>query len=162
MPSLVAASSRSSSAMTSETQAVVDFCRLLARTRKRFRQSHISVESSGRFANVSCTTSHGEKELVDGNSRNRSVEISFSLDSELHEVLRDGRYSLGVSVAIYNVDGVWKCYGDVGWSCRDTGWQEILSEEVDFVSLEQMKTGFLGFVERILVGYEGLVNGYSQ
>ncbi len=148
--------------MTSESQAIVDFCRILARTRKRFRQSHIAAEKSGCFADVSCTTSHGEKGLIDGNTRNSSVEISFSLDSELREVSNNGCYSAGASVAIYNVDGVWKCYGDVGWSCLDIGWEEFLSEEAEFDSLEQMKTGFLDFVEAILKAYDGLLAGYSQ
>ena len=85
--------------MTSETQAVVDFYRLLANTRRHFRKSHISSESSWSFADVSGTTSHGEKELIDGDSRNSAVEVSFSLDSELREVLSVWRYSLGVSVA---------------------------------------------------------------
>jgi hypothetical protein len=49
---------------------------------------------------VSGTTSHGEKKLIDGDSMNIAVEVSFSLDSELREVLSGGRYSQEVSVAI--------------------------------------------------------------
>lgn len=114
------------------------------------------------FANVSCTTSHGEKELVDGDARKSTIEVSFSLDSELREVPSDGRYSLGASVTIDNLDSIWKCYGDVGWSCKNTGWVQFVSEEVDLVFLEQMKNGFLKFVERILDGYERLANGQSR
>jgi len=148
--------------MTSESQAIVDFCRILARTRDRFRESEIAAERSDCFADVSCTMSHGEKGIIVGNTRTESVEISFSLDSELCEVSSDGRYSVGASVAIYNFDGVWKCYGDVGWSCLEVGWEDFVSEEAEFDSLEQMKDGFLGFVENLLNCYEGLLARYSQ
>ena len=39
---------------------------------------------------MSGTTSHGEKKLIDGDSMNIAVEVSFSLDSELREVLSGG------------------------------------------------------------------------
>ncbi len=84
--------------------------------------------------------------------------MSFSLDSELRTITDDGKYSIGASVAIYNVDGDWACRGDVGWSHRDSGWEEFTSMDTKFSSLAELRDGLPAFVERVLRSYGDLVN----
>lgn len=145
-----------------DTQVVADFCRILARVRSQFREAHIAVENSGRFAGVSCTVSHAEKDLIDGDKRVDAVEVSFSLDCDLREVTSDGKYSLGGSVAIYIVENAWKCYGDVGWSHRETGWEDFASMEAEFASFQDLLIGLPEFTERVLCSYNDLTNEHFE
>lgn len=114
------------------------------------------------FADVGCTVSHSEKDMIDANGRERSVEISFSLDSELPRPTDSGRYSIGVSVALYHLSGKWVCHGDVGWSCIDSGWEEFQSEESEYLSLSELRRGIPSVVSRLLKAYRGLTLQYFE
>jgi len=144
--------------MSQESQTIVEFCRVLACVRTLFRDSHIAAENSGHFADVKCTVSHAEKDLLVGEKRVGSIEVSFSLDGELPMITDDVKYSLGASVAIYNMDDDWACRGDVGWSHRDSGWEEFTSMDTKFTSLAQLGDGLSQFVESVLRNYGDLVN----
>ena len=97
-------------------------------------------------------------DLIDGEKRYNAVEISYSVDAELRSATPDGKYSLGGSVAIYFIKEGWKLVGDVGWSCRDVGWEPYYSRELEGVSLTALQAALPAFVKDILSRYVSFVD----
>jgi hypothetical protein len=101
--------------------AIANFCRLLARVRKLFRETHIYAEKQPCFKKVTTTVSHSEKDIITIKDRLPAVEVSFSVDGDLTKIFDGEKYSLGASVAIFYVQNEWRLEGDVGWSCSESG-----------------------------------------
>jgi len=149
-----------SETVMSETKIIVEYCHMLGSIRRMFRRAHIAIERSGRFKDVTCTVSHaegqhavvfGEKQRID------TVEVSYSLDCELFQETADGRYSLGASFALRHMGERWRCEGEIGWSCRDSGWEDFESLEITVDSVLESRSEIEAFVERILKSQAGLI-----
>src|SRR5262245_28565002 len=86
-----------------------------------------------------------------------TVEVSYSLDCELFQETADGRYSLGASFALRHMGDHWRCEGDVGWSCRHSGWEDFESHEMRVDSVLESRSEIEAFVERVLKSQSGLI-----
>ena len=139
--------------MTDSDRAVVSFSRKLASIRRMFREAHIFAEKQPCFRSVGTTVSHAERDVVDGDSRHPSVEVSFSVDGDLTQVIDEEKYSLGASVAIRFVQNEWRAEGEVGWSCFTLGWDEYRSFEMISKSVVDLEDSIEAFVASVLNCY---------
>lgn len=125
--------------MVDQDAIISDFMGLLADLRSSFRRAHIGAERVSRFATVDTTMGSSRIELADESGiRVPSVEVSISVDAELREQIGD-RYSLGVFLAVRYANGEWTTEAEVGWSCVQSGWDNIdswVQVESSFVELE--------------------------
>lgn len=142
-----------------KTQGAVDLCVALATMGKHFRHSHIRVEKLGFLRNVTTTAGHGETELILASGGHRTVESSMSLDADLAFPPDDYKSSIGVSVAVFFdfVERKWTLRGDIGWSCKETGWEEYESFEEDADSVDELTSRLQPFVARALQSYDKLI-----
>ena len=144
--------------MMKETDlAIVNFCRLLARVRKLFRETHIYAEKQPCFKGVTTTVSHSEKDIITINERLPAVEVSFSVDGDLNEVIDKEKYSLGASIAIFYVQDEWRVEGDVGWSCFESGWDDYESFEMVAKNTIELEGELESFVNKTLNSYKSAI-----
>ena len=144
--------------MDRESEIVELFCRILANVRRQFRKCHILIENTKCFKDVSCTVSHAEKNLTLQGESQKCVEVSFSLDSELPEVTEDGRYSVGVSVAVYKLQDKWLCQADVGWSVLELGWDGFRDFSSEYETLQELIDELPMFTSQALDEYVKMIN----
>ncbi|MGD9158473.1 MAG: hypothetical protein PVG39_08715 [Desulfobacteraceae bacterium] len=137
--------------------AIVNFCRMLAKIRKLFRETHIYAEKQPCFNGVTTTVSHSEKDIITVDERLPAVEISFSVDGELNEIIDKEKYSLGASIAIYYVQDEWRVEGDVGWSCVESGWDDYESFEMVAMNSIELENEIERFVNQTLNSYKSAI-----
>jgi len=150
---------------------IIRFCSVLAKAREQFRLAHIYVEKKDFLKEVTTTVSHAQGEfneaLLKGEPHTdinlvRGVEISYSLDAELQQVIEEEKYSLGASISIRSLEDHWLLQGEVGWSCISCGWDEHDSFEKEVDSAEDVVQELPLFCESVLSTYRTFVDSQSS
>ena len=153
--------------MKNEDESIVQFCVVLAKTREMFRSEHIHAEMGTLFKQVTTTISHAcgnfNESLLKGlpvfnDQTVFGVEISYSLDAELKEMIDDDKYSMGASLAIRSLGNRWLLQGEVGWSCKSCGWDDYESFEQDVDSARDLVKVLPEFCGKMLSSYRALVD----
>lgn len=157
--------------MNKEDINIIRFCSALAQTREQFRSAHINVEKKDYLKQVTTTVSHAQSDfneaLLKGQPHTdinlvRGVEISYSLDAELLEIIEEEKYSLGASISIRSLKDHWLLQGEIGWSCINSGWDEYDSFEKEVTSADDVINELPVFCNRVLSAYQKFVEEQKQ
>jgi hypothetical protein len=153
--------------MKNEDELVIQFCAALAGARELFRAAHIYVEKKPYVKNATTTVSHARgnfnEALLKGQPTSEErvvygVEISYSLDADLREMIDNDKYSLGASVAARSLGDHWLLQGEVGWSCTSCGWEDHDCFEENVESAQAVLIVLPAFCEKVLLSYRAFVD----
>lgn len=149
---------------------VIEFCSMLAKVDHLYRRSHIYVEKKKCFKKITTTVTHNEgfynKNRLKGlgpyteDKGIQGINIDYSLDAELQEMIDDEKYSIGGSFSLMSLETHWWVQGEVGWSCL-WGWDDYKQFDIDFDSAKEVIEELPSFCENLLSVYRELVDLHS-
>jgi hypothetical protein len=129
-----------------------------ATVHRDFRVAAVKIERSIRTAPISITSScksylqRGYDDVPDS----EVIELSISLDRDIGARLSEERFSHGVSMVLEHRPTKWRVSGEVGWSCRTSGWDSDLDEEFEATDAQAAIDSIAEIARRLLERYKEL------